>query len=99
VKLGLGVLATIALLIHQWGPVTDAARHVSSASADTLFSPAFGPLKIELVRAPALAIVLLLAAVMLAFYKPWGLTRYGRRRLEQQGAVTPRPAQAVAPRV
>jgi integral membrane sensor domain MASE1 len=87
VKLGLAVFATIALLIHQFAVMAAAAKCVSGAAAETLFSAELGPLKTELVRAPSLAILLLLVATTLGVYKPWGLTRYGRRKQQERRKV------------
>jgi len=89
-KFGLAIFATIALLIHQFAVIAVAAKRVSGAAAETLFSAEFGPLKTELVHAPSLSIVLLLVVTTLGVYKPWGLTHYGlrkqqeRRRVQQQ---------------
>jgi len=85
-KFGLAIFATVALLIHQFAVMAVAAKRVSGAAAETLFSAEFGPLKTELVRAPSLSIVLLLVATTLGVYKPWGLTRYGLRK-QQRGKV------------
>jgi len=49
-KFGLAVFATFALLVHQFGAIAEAAKRVSGATAETLFSAEFGPLKTELVR-------------------------------------------------
>lgn len=86
-KFGLAVFATIALLVHQFVVVAEAAKRVSGAAADTLFSADLGPLKTELVRAPSLSIVFLLVATTLGVYKPWGLTRYGRRKQQERSKV------------
>ena len=83
-KFGLAVFATIALLIHQFAVMAVAAKRVSGAAVETLFSADFSALKTELVRAPGLAIVLLLVPTSLGVYKPWGLTRYGRRKRQEQ---------------
>ena len=83
-KFGLAIFATFALLVHQFGVMAEAAKRVSGAAAETLFSADLGPLKTELVRAPSLAILLLLVAASLGVYKPWGLTLYGRRRQEER---------------
>ncbi len=83
-KFGLAIFATFALLVHQFGVVAEVAKRVSGAAAETLFSLDFGPLKTELVRAPSLAILLLLVAASLGVYKPWGLTRYGRRKQQER---------------
>jgi hypothetical protein len=87
VKFGLAIFATIALLIHQFAVMAVAAKRVSGSAAEALFSPNFGPLKTELVRAPSLSIVLLLVVTTLGVYKPWGLTRYGRRRQQERSKV------------
>ena len=90
-KFGLASFATFALLVHQFGAMAQAAKRVSGAAAETLFSADFGPLKTELVRAPSLAIVLLLVVTTLGVYKPWGLTRYGRRKQQEQRGVQLQP--------
>lgn len=91
VKFGLAVFATIALVIHQFAVMAVAAKRVSGAAAETLFSTEFGPLKTELVRAPSLAILLLLVVTTLGVYKPWGLTRYGRRKQLERRKVQQQP--------
>jgi hypothetical protein len=90
-KFGLAIFATIALLIHQFAVMAVAARRVSGAAAETLFSTDLGPLKTELVRAPSLAILLLLVVTTLGVYKPWGLTRYGRRKQQERRKVRQQP--------
>jgi hypothetical protein len=97
VKFGLAIFATLALLIHQFAVMAVAAKHVSGAAAETLFSAEFGPLKTELVRAPSLAIVLLLVVTTLGVYKPWGLTRYGVRKQQQRGKGQPQQPDGKAP--
>lgn len=86
-KFGLAVFATIALLIHQFAVMTVAAKRVSGAVIETLFSTDLSALKTELVRAPSLAILLLLVATTLGVYKPWGVTRYGRRKQQERRKV------------
>jgi hypothetical protein len=88
VKFGLTVFATIALLIHQFGVISVTAKAVLAASSETLFSSALNPLKVELVRAPAISILLLLTATALGTYKPWGLTAYGRRKQQQRSGAS-----------
>src|SRR5882724_10169840 len=90
-KFGLAIFATFALLMHQFGVMAVAAKRVSGAAAETLFSDGLGPLKTELVRAPSLAILLLLVAASLGVYKPWGLTRYGRRKQQERRKVEQQP--------
>ena len=90
-KFGLAIFATIALLIHQFAVMAVAAKRVSGAAAETLFSSDLVSLKTELVRAPSLAILLLLVAATLGVYKPWGLTRYGRRKQQERRTVEQQP--------
>src|SRR5258708_28533112 len=59
-KFGLAIFATFALLLHQFGAMAEAAKRVSGAATETLFSADFGPLKTELVRVPTLPILFLL---------------------------------------
>jgi len=91
VKFGLAILATSALLMHQFAVMGEAARRVSGAAAEGLFSPNLLSLKTELVRAPSVAIVFLLTATTLGVYKPWGLTRYGRHKQQERGKAQPQP--------
>src|SRR5437762_7340889 len=90
-KFGLAVFATFALLVHQFGAIAQAAQRVSGTAAETMFNANFRPLKTELVRAPSLAIVLLLAATTLGVYKPWGLTRYGQRKQQERRKIQNQP--------
>ena len=90
-KLGLAIFATAVLVLHQFVAIGVAARRVTGAGSEALFSPDFDALKTELVRAPSLAIVVLLAITTLGVYKPWGLTAYGRRKQQER-----RPAQLPA---
>ena len=90
-KFGLAIFATFALLMHQFGAMAEAAKRVSGSAAETLFSADFGPLKTELVRAPSLAIVLLLVVTTLGVCKPWGLTRYGQRKQQERRKVLQQP--------
>jgi hypothetical protein len=91
VKFGLAVFATIALLIHQSVVMAVAAKRVSGSTTEALFSADLAPLKAELVRAPSLAIVLLLVVTTLGVYKPWGLTAYGRRKQQERRKVQQQP--------
>jgi len=91
VKFGLAIFATIALLIHQFAVMAVAAKRVSGAAAGALFSADLDPLKAELVRAPSLAILLLLVVTTLGVYKPWGLTRYGQRKQQERRKVQQQP--------
>jgi hypothetical protein len=86
-KFGLAIFSTIALLVHQFAAVAEAAKRVSGAAAETLLGSDLGYLKTELVRAPSVAILLLLVVTTLGVYKPWGLTRYGRRKQQEARKV------------
>jgi len=79
------------LAVAQFVVVAEAAKRVSGAATVTLFSADLGSLKTELVRAPSLAIVLLLVVTTLGVYKPWGLTRYGRRKQQERRKVQQQP--------
>jgi len=91
VKFGLAIFATVALLVHQFVVVAEAAKHVSGAAAETLIGADFAALKTELVRAPSLSILFLLVATTLGVFKPWGLTRYGRRKRQERHKVQQQP--------
>lgn len=84
VKLLLTIFATIALLMHQFTAVAEAAKLVSGAAARTLPSAELGRVGTQLVGDASGAILVLLAATALAVYKPWGRTRYGRRKQQEQ---------------
>lgn len=75
-KLVLGILATIALLLHQFTAVSTAAHH-----AEHGMDP--HPFGVQLVADASLASVLLLVATILSVFKPWGLTRHGQRTRDQ----------------
>lgn len=76
----LASIATIALIMHQLSAVRVAAEQALSMSADVRGAdPAWAALQFELLRAPAIALVILLCVLALALFKPWGLTAYGRR--------------------
>jgi hypothetical protein len=75
-KLVLGILATIALLLHQFTAVSMAAHHAEHGLDAR-------PMGIQLLADASLAIVLLLVATILSVFKPWGLTRYGQRRRDE----------------
>jgi hypothetical protein len=82
VKFALTIGATILLLLHQFTAVAVAASRVSGVAAGTL--PEVGRLGTQLVGDAGLAVLVLLATTTLSVYKPWGLTRYGRRT-QQRG--------------
>ena len=79
-KLILTIGATILLLLHQFTAVAGASKLVSGAAAGTL--PNAGQVGTQLVGDAGLALLVLLMITILSVYKPWGLTRYGRRKKE-----------------
>ncbi|HJU08351.1 hypothetical protein [Dyella sp.] len=89
-KFGLAIVATAALLMHQFKVVGVAAKEAAGTNAPLLTGAMLDPLKIELVRAPAIAIAVLLTILALAVYKPWGLTTHGRRT-QPQRAIASQP--------
>lgn len=82
-KFGLALFAAFALIVHQLAVVSVMAQRVTSSPATALFGPDLASLKFELVRAPALALVVLLSIATLAVFKPWGLTPFGQRTSQQ----------------
>ena len=76
IKFLLTVGATILLLLHM-----NATSRVARAAAEMSSNlELFRPLRVQLVGDAAAALLVLLAATILSVYKPWGLTRYGRRK-------------------
>ncbi len=89
VKFLLAIFATIALLMHQFTAVAEAAKLVSGAAGGTLRSAELGRVGIQLAADSGLALLLLLATTTLAVYKPWGMTRCGRRKQHDDTGVRP----------
>jgi hypothetical protein len=83
-KLAINVFATIVLLVYTQtvGALADVAAD-SGAGLDELRGPTF-------VLHSSVALVLLLAATVLAVYKPRGMTRYGRRKQDEQRSALQR---------
>jgi hypothetical protein len=73
-KFVLTIGATILLLLHMQ-PVKHAADIAAAASADRQFHS----LQVRLIVDAALALLVLFANTALSVFKPWGMTRYGRR--------------------
>jgi uncharacterized membrane protein len=71
-KLVLGILASVALLLHQFTAVSMAAHHAEHGMDAR-------PMGVQLVADASIAIVLLVVATILSVFKPWGLTRSGQR--------------------
>jgi hypothetical protein len=88
VKFTLAIGATILLLLHQFTAVAGAARRVSGTASGTL--PEVGRLGTQLVADASLAVLVLLVTTTLSIYKPWGRTRYGQRKQQQERRETPR---------
>jgi len=86
-KFPLGIFATIALLMHQFTAVAEAAKLVSGAAGGTLRSAELSRVGIQLVADSGLALLVLLATATLAVYKPWGMTPYGRRKQHDDAGV------------
>jgi len=89
VKFLLATFATIALLLHQFTAVAEAAKLVSGAAGGTVRSTELGRVGIQLVADSGLALLVLLTATTLAVYKPWGMTRYGLRKQHDNTGVRP----------
>ena len=87
VKFVLTILAAIALLLHQFTAVAEAARRVSVAAPGTL--PDVGRLGVQLVADAGLALLVLIVITTVSVFQPWGRTRYGRRTLTELSARTP----------
>ncbi len=71
-KIVLSVVATAALLLHQFIAVRIAAQQAEQG----LDPRSIG---IQLVVDASLAIAVLIVATLLSVFKPWGLTRHGQR--------------------
>lgn len=82
VKFLLTILCITILLFHQFTAVAKAAKLVSGTAAGTLPRAELGGVGFVLVRASGLGILVLLVVMTLSVYKPWGLTRYGRRQYQ-----------------
>ena len=93
-KFLLTILATILLLVH-----TNPIAILADAATQATFSIGnYRGLQIQLVGDAIAAIVLLLAATTLSVYKPWGMTKYGRRR-QQERSKLPVDLPVVAPNI
>jgi hypothetical protein len=86
-KLGITVFATVILLIYM-----GTFREMAGVAADPVVDLAAVRNASPIVHA-ILALVLLVAATMLGVYKPFGMTAYGERRVQEQR----RPASALIP--
>ena len=82
VKFLLTIGATILLLLHQFTAVAGAARRAMGTPPGVL--PEVGRLGPQLVGDAALGLLVLLLITTLSVFKPWGMTRYGRRELSER---------------
>lgn len=79
-KLGLTVVATVVLLLK-----TRLISHLAGVAARTVLSSAdLRDMRMELTVHAAGGMILLLVILTLSIFKPWGLTGYGTRKLEEQ---------------
>src|SRR5688572_12668447 len=77
-KLGITVFATVILLIYM-----GTFRQMAGVAADPVLDLAVVRNASPIVHA-ILALILLVAATVLGVYKPFGMTAYGRRKLDQR---------------
>ncbi len=90
-KFLLALLATYALLMHQFTAVAEAAKLVAGAGAQTLPGAELRSVGAELLGDVSGAVLVLLVVTTLSVYKPWGLTPYGRRTQHQRSKVPQQP--------
>lgn len=83
-KLLLTVLSIAILLHHQFEAMARGVQLVSAAAAGTLPRAQLDSIGFVLLRASGLGIGVLLLVTVLSVYKPWGLTPYGKRKLEER---------------
>ncbi len=82
-KLALTIFAVLILLQHM----RDVSRLAHMAQGTMLSSADFGP---DLIHASG-GLLVLLAAMTLSVFKPWGMTPYGRRRVSSPRNLVRRP--------
>ncbi len=82
VKFALTLGATFLLLLHQYTAVAAAAERASIPSLGA--RPEMGEPGTQLIVDATLAIAVLLTTTTLSIYKPWGRTRYWRRKLKRE---------------
>ncbi len=78
-KLALALGGTVVLVVHLRTAVSPIAALAAKASETTLTTHDFGPLPLQLIIHAAGGLVVLLAATVISVFKPWGMTRWGRR--------------------
>jgi hypothetical protein len=82
-KLLLTVLATIILLVHTQ-PID---RVAAVAAQTTLAASDLRQVRFQLVGDACAALFVLLVTTALSVYKPWGMTSYGLRKLNEETAA------------
>lgn len=82
-KLGLNVLATTVLLLHTQ-LISDMADEATTATTRRLFGAELEEMRNQLVNIGIGGLVVLLVAIVLAVFKPRGMTPYGRRKQQQR---------------
>ncbi len=93
-KFVLTIVAIVVLLQHM-----KAVSGMSRIAAETAMSDSvFHAQRIQLVVHPTGGLLVLLAAMTLSVFKPWGVTPYGRRRAAPPDMATQRNEDAVAVR-
>ncbi len=85
IKLFLTIVATVILLLHMQ-PISYVA---AIASETTLSGSELRGLRIQLIADAGAALLVLLMATTLSVYKPWGRTRYGLRKPQEQHRTVP----------
>ncbi|MCA0398836.1 MAG: hypothetical protein LCH51_15660 [Bacteroidetes bacterium] len=84
-KFLLTIVATIVLLVHMQ-PI----RYMADIVAGTTIADSdLRSLRIQLIADAGAALLVLLVATTLSVYKPWGLTSYGQRKLNEQQKRAP----------
>lgn len=88
VKFLLAAVGSLILLLHMnvVGQMSGIARTTTLSVGD------FSEIRIKLVVHAAGGLLLLMAATILSFYKPWGMTPYGRRKQQEKSAPVRPPA-------
>lgn len=84
VKFMITIFSTIVLLIHMQ-PISIMA---DAAAKTNLSGINLHGLQVQLVIAPGAALLAFLVNVVLAVYKPKGMTRYGQRKLRQKRTMS-----------
>lgn len=81
-------LGSVVVLLEYMQKMSSVSDAVASSA---LPAQELARMRTDAIGHPALALPLLLAATALAVYKPWGPTRYGRRRQRERRAGSGTP--------